>query len=137
MELSEFESNIDRYRDSLNKEGVWLFLATLGCWSVNNPPIQLFAISITGILFTYRIYSKLSDKRAFPTIIKDLEIIIRTKLEEGDTQKERLHDLQQIRDVKLSTVNHLKSTGIFLLCYLFLIATLWNWAESTGLLNNA
>lgn len=132
QKLAAYEAHIDAYRASLNTEGVWLFLATLGCWSVSHKPFQLYAIVITFILFSHRIYSKLSDKRPFSSITNDLEKIIKTELEEGDTQKARLRDLDQIRDVKLSTNSHLKSTAIFLLCYSFLIVTLWHWFQIIG-----
>ncbi|WP_090143339.1 hypothetical protein [Limnohabitans sp. DM1] len=128
--LKEFEDHIDAYRGALNTEGVWLFLATLGCWSVGHAPSQLYAITITFILFSHRIYSKLHDKRPFSSIIKDLEKIIKKELENGDTQKARLHDLHQIRDIKLATKSQLKSTIIFLLCYSFLALTLWNCYKS-------
>jgi len=126
QQLTNYMDHIDAYRASLNTEGVWLFLATLGCWSVGHIPSQLYAITITFILFSYRIYSKLSDKRPFSSITKDLENTIKSELEEGDTQKARLHDLHQIRDVKLAMKNHIKSTALFLLCYSFLAATLWH-----------
>ena len=128
--LAEFESNIDSYRTSLNSEGVWLFLATLGCWSVNHGGLKIFAIGITFLLFTHRIFTKMHDKRTFPSISKELERTIRSEIEEEDTQKARLHDLTQIRTIKLSIFNHLKSTAIFIICYAFLAGTIWNWYET-------
>lgn len=130
--LTDYEAHIDAYRASLNSEGVWLFLATLGCWSVGDAPSQLYAIAITFVLFSHRIYSKLSDKRPFSSITKDLENAIKTELEDGDSKKARLHDLHQIREIKLSTINHLKSTTIFLICYSFLAVTLWHWFDFFG-----
>ncbi|WP_447880479.1 hypothetical protein [Serratia fonticola] len=32
--ILEYEVHIDEYRSLVNTEGVWLFLATLGCWGV-------------------------------------------------------------------------------------------------------
>lgn len=69
-QINEYENHIDTYWSSLNTEGVWLFLATLGCWSVNHAESQLFAIVIAVILFSYRIIVKISDKRSFPRIYK-------------------------------------------------------------------
>ncbi|WP_229008789.1 hypothetical protein [Methylophilus sp. Leaf408] len=124
--LVEFEDHIDMYRASLNSEGIWLFLATLGCWSVNHAPSQILAFSITFILFTYRIALKFSDTRLFSTKTKELEELIKRKLEDPDTQKARLFDLHQIKVIKLASKNHLKSVSIFLLCYFFLITTVWH-----------
>lgn len=124
--ISEYQSSIDSYRASLNTEGVWLFLATLGCWSVSHQLSQLIAIAITFILFSHRVYSKMTNKKTFNSTTKELEKEIDKLLEAGDTKKARLYDLYQIRDVKLATINHLKSTMIFLLCYFFLAITLWH-----------
>lgn len=132
QQLIQFEAHIDAYRVSLNTEGVWLFLATLGCWSVNHAPSQLFAVLITFILFSYRIWSKMGDNRLFSSITEDLEEKIKTKLKDGDTKKARLHDLYQIRDVKLAMKSHLKSTAIFLLCYSFLIVSLVHFIQTSS-----
>lgn len=128
QKLVDYEAHIDAYRASLNTEGVWLFLATLGCWSVNHAALQLYAIAITFVLFSHRIYSKFSDKRSFSSITKDLEKTIKTELEEGETQKALLHDLRQICDIKLAIKSYLKSTLIFLLCYSFLVLSLWHFS---------
>ncbi len=127
--LSSFELHINSYRDSLNSEGVWLFLATLGCWSVNGFWYQIAALMITFFLFSHRIYARLEDKRLFPTIIKELAADI-NELPDGDTKKARIYDLDQIRNVKLGVLNHFKATGIFIVCYSFLGLTLWHsWSD--------
>lgn len=126
-ELSEYVDHINAYRVSLNTEGVWLFLTTLGCWSVTNAIAQIVAIVITTILFTQRIWEKLSTKyrKPFASINNRLEIKIREELNAGDTQKARLHDLDQIRKKDLSFWTHLKATPTFILSYLFLALTLF------------
>jgi hypothetical protein len=135
--LSQFEIHIDEYRSSLNTEGVWLFLATLGCWSVSQPLIQLYALAVTFILCTYRIYEKMQDKRTFASITKSIDNEILSNLEaDSDTQKARLLDLHNINSKKLSTANHVKSTLVFLLCYSFLAVTLINWIFVHGMQNN-
>jgi hypothetical protein len=125
IKISEYENYIDIYWSSLNKEGVWLFLATLGCWSVSHIFIQTYAIMITFILFSYRIYSKFNDITPLYSMRRSLEEKIKNELEESDTKKARLHDLYKIKDKKLSTLNTLKSTFIFLICYSFLIITFY------------
>jgi len=132
QKLSELESHIDDYRTSLNTEGIWLFLATLGCWSVNHDFSQAFALMITFILFSYRIYSKASFRVSFSTNIKTLEDQIKTQITQEDTQKARLHDLQQIQSKKLSTFQHIKQTAIFLMCYSFWGITAYHWARLNG-----
>ncbi len=128
--ISEFESLIDAYRATLNTEGVWLFLASLGCWGVNDAIVQLSAIAITFIIFSYRIYSQMSFKGLFSSKVKDLEKMISEELEKGDAQDARLLRLYQVRDKKLSTITHIKSIWIFLICYSFLSITLWHWYKT-------
>lgn len=118
--LEEFKAHIDSYRDSLNTEGVWLFLATLGCWSVTNQALQLLAFLITGALFAHRVYSKLSDRRPFSRIVAELEGLIKMESLPTDTQKARLYDLQIIQKDRLAILKQLKATKIFLACYFFL-----------------
>ncbi|WP_083704509.1 hypothetical protein [Serratia oryzae] len=120
--LHAYEIHIDEFRSSVNKEGVWLFIATLGCWSVDQRLALFCALAITFILFTYRIYSKLSDKRPFSIIEKEIEENIRKYLD-GDTQKARLHDLSEIKRNKHSLIHTFKSSFIFFLSYSFLALT--------------
>lgn len=127
LEIEEFSKHIDDYRVTLNKEGVWLFLATLGCWSVQQKWLQLIAILISFLLFSHRIFSNISDKRAFSKKVKDLEDNIKNKIEPGDTQKARLYDVILLKSGKLAIKDTLKNTAIFFVCYSFLAATLFYW----------
>ena len=47
-ELFALRQYINEYRTALNTEGIWLFLATLGCWSVTNIflPFGAFALAV-------------------------------------------------------------------------------------------
>ena len=123
--LEEFKAHIDAYRESLNTEGVWLFLATLGCWSVTNQAMQLLAFLITAALFTHRVYSKLSDKRPLSKIVTELERLIKMEPLPTDAQKARLYDLQIIQKDRLAILKQLKATKIFLACYLFLALSIY------------
>lgn len=46
-ELQALRNHIKTYRETLNDEGVWLFLVALGCWSVSLPLLQLLAYLLT------------------------------------------------------------------------------------------
>lgn len=127
LEIEEFSKHIDKYRVALNKEGVWLFLATLGCWGVGQRWFQLIAILISFMLFTYRLFSNTSDKRAFSKKAKEIEHGIKSRIELGDTQKARLYDLIVLKNGKLAIKDTLKNTVIFFVCYTFLAATLFHW----------
>lgn len=124
--FEELENHINNYRLALNQEGVWLFLATLGCWSVAVAEFQLLAYAITAILFGHRIFLRLTDRRPFAKIVKDLELSIRSNMPNDDSQKARLYDLQQIQNTKLSTWSHIKATPVFMICYVFLFISISN-----------
>lgn len=123
LRIEEYRRHIETYWSLLNIEGIWLFLATLGCWSVSHHWFQLAAFIITAILFGYRIKEKCAGKRRFPAISKQLEEMIRTELQEGDIRKARLYDLAEVQTKQLSLYNTVKSTLIFLICYGYLAAS--------------
>ncbi|WP_274011815.1 hypothetical protein [Vibrio parahaemolyticus] len=50
------------YRKNINDQGIWLFLATLGCWSVEFP-YSIIAIIITFIIFTINAFPSKDGKR--------------------------------------------------------------------------
>jgi len=132
-ELETLDTHVEQHYFLLNQEGVWLFLATLGCWGVEHSMAQLYAIAVAFILFSYRIYIQWSDKRPFPIVAKTIKDKIMEQLEEGsDSQKARLYDLHQIMDVKASKMNAIKSSFIFLLSYSFLGVTLVHWFTFHG-----
>lgn len=74
VKIEQFEKHIGAYHHSLGMEGIWLFLATLGCWSVNEHMIQILALLISIGLFGFRVDMKREDSRSFPEIEKKLEV---------------------------------------------------------------
>lgn len=124
--LLNFEKEIDEYREALNTEGVWLFLSTLGCWSVTDELLQLFAFAITCILFLNRIWLKLNDRRLFIIRVREIEKQIKSQLQSSRLQKEQLDHLAEIKKKKLTSFAHIKSVPIYLICYLFLMLSISN-----------
>lgn len=112
------------YRKALNDEGVWLFLATLGCLGVPGKALQLGAITVTILLFGRRLQERLSDRRPFSKMISDIRSRAETELEEGDAKKARLYELIQVEKVDLSVTATFKEGWVFLVCWGFLTITL-------------
>jgi hypothetical protein len=123
-EMSALEQHITEYRAALNQEGIWLFLATLGCWSVTHPLLQFFAFALALVLFGHRVIKRVGEKRSFSKLVKAIEERITTILPDGDSQKARLYDLAAFQGRELSALNSLRTTGDFLLCWLFYGASL-------------
>lgn len=123
LEIQKFSELIDTHYDALNQEAIWLFLATLGCLSIeNNELIQSVAYLIAFFLFAYRVYSKTKNKRPFDFIYKDIKLYIEKNLEPSDTRKARLHDLDTEKK-KFSFFQMVKRNFIFIVCYIFLVAS--------------
>ncbi len=120
-----FDDLIDEHYVSTNDEAVWLFLATLGCWSVNHAPSQFFTLAITLFLFLYRVIVKWKrmEKRTFPEINKDIKIIIESRIKEDTTRKKWLEELSKMYNKKTSILYSFKHLAIFILCYLFTVWT--------------
>jgi hypothetical protein len=123
-EMAALQNFISEYRMTLNQEGIWLFLATLGCWSVTNHPLQLMALILAVILFVERIRTRVKEKRSFSKLILAIEENIERSLPDGDSQKARLYDLAALKKTELSTLSSFRNTKIFFLCWLFYGASL-------------
>jgi hypothetical protein len=121
QQVSDFRQHIKHYQESLNNEGVWLFLAALGCWGVPSKEMQNAAFVITIIIFFYRLYLQLEDKRSFKKIAIDIESEINNSDIPEDTKKARLYDLNKLVKKELSFFKTLRSSIVFLICYVFTI----------------
>jgi len=124
IEIEALRSHIHEYRRAINDEGMWLFLATLGCWSVSEEWLQLSAIAVAVLLFSRRLQDRLSDLKSFSKMISTLRDRIAIELEDEDTKKARLYEIMQIKHNELSFISTIKEGAVFLLCWGFLTATL-------------
>ena len=123
-QISEFKAHIRHYHKSLNNEGVWLFLAALGCWGVPNREMQNASFIITIIIFFYRFYLQLEDKRSFKQIIVDIESDIKLSNLFDDVKKARLYDLNKMKNKELSFFLALKSMLVFIICFFFTVISM-------------
>jgi hypothetical protein len=122
-ELFALRQDINEYRVSLNTEAIWLFLATLGCWSVTNTFLQVVAFVLAFVLFVERLTKRRSETRSFSELFQTIEDRISTDLPEGDSQKARLYDLAALRTKELSKINSLKNVRTYFLCGLFYLVS--------------
>ncbi len=49
--IDELRIQITSRYSTLNLEAIWLFVATLGCWSVNQPIVQIIALILVLVIF--------------------------------------------------------------------------------------
>ncbi|MDI9044121.1 hypothetical protein MT442_22295, partial [Klebsiella pneumoniae] len=50
-EIKKYSAHIDRFRARANTHGIWLFIATLGCWGVTEPSIRILAFVMLFFIF--------------------------------------------------------------------------------------
>lgn len=50
-EIKKYSAHIDRFRARANTHGIWLFIATLGCWGVTEPSIRILAFVMLFFYF--------------------------------------------------------------------------------------
>jgi hypothetical protein len=128
-EISTFQRDLLKYRKVLNDESVWLFLATLGCWSVTNGILQFVALIVTLIIFFKRRANLSKDIRTFSEWIKMIkERIAQTSLPE-DTKKARLLNLEAFQRKEISHLTFIKRNWMFLVCWTFYFLTFASWTH--------
>ncbi len=119
-ELDALKAHIAAYRSALNEEGVWLFLATLGCWSVSKPLLQIMAFGIAIMIFGARMIASTNEKRSFSTLIVGLEARFCEIAGSETERKAGLFDLMQIQKTELSGLSPFKHILTFSVCWAFL-----------------
>ncbi|MCT9844678.1 hypothetical protein N7563_11455 [Leclercia adecarboxylata ATCC 23216 = NBRC 102595] len=116
--IKNYSKHIDEFRSQVNSQGIWLFISTLGCWSVTIPLIQVIAAILLLCIFIFDSKQDMTDKRTFHEIKKDIEKDIDSNLTE-DTKKARLFDLGLVEEYRKSLKPVLKTSPIFIVCYIF------------------
>lgn len=125
--IYEFHENIENYRRSLNLEAIWLFVATLGCWSVSNDIIRVFSLSITFFLFSFQAYHRLPNKKSFEKIRMEAQREINA-LPNPEIKDQYQKELDEIVSTKLSTSSAIAGSSIFFLCFSFWFLSVIYWA---------
>lgn len=117
--IQELETQIMARYNSLNVEAIWLFVATLGCWGVDNTYMKFFALIIVLLFF----YSKVSKDKKYETtffkVLDRIRIDVEASELNGDSKKARLHEIDDVKKNLLGVKSIYKSTPMFLAGYGF------------------
>ncbi|HGM8659859.1 TPA: hypothetical protein ACKQPR_003125 [Serratia odorifera] len=116
--IADYGKYIDFFRSEVNTQGIWLFVATLGCLGVSNSLIRFFATFMLLFIFAYLVNEKNEEKRPFQKIEDEIKSFIESQLV-GDERKARLYDLDLKTRYRKSVKNMLKKSPVFLSCYIF------------------
>lgn len=129
--IHSLDLSISNYWQILNQEGIWLFLATLGAWSVSEVTLQYSAAILIFVIFASRVYNRAKENGFFSTQIKEIENEIENFLDnDSDVFKARRYDLEIVKS-KLSAAKSLRNTIIYFLCATFFGVSVGYW---TGLI---
>ena len=120
-QISDFKNHIKQYQETINTEGIWLFLAVLGCWGVTDEVMQKTAFIMTMIIFSFRVYQKLEDTRSFKEIYLYIEEQIKESNLNEDIKKARLYDLNRIKNKNLRLSKIVQSSSIFIICFVYTV----------------
>ena len=105
-EIEKYSTHIDRFRARANTHGIWLFIATLGCWGVTEPSIRILAFVILFFIFLFLLHGSFpGEKRTFVYLL-----IVENK--------------------RKSVVVIIKTTFIFLACYGFYFISLFYFIQN-------
>jgi hypothetical protein len=110
---------IKDFRATLNDEGIWLFLSTVGCWGVPQPAFQIAAYVLTIFLFGKRMSSRHIEQKSFSKLASDLESRINASAGPSEIRTRHLLELVALRQNQLSGWKALKHAGPFLFSWLF------------------
>ena len=72
-DMSALRKHIEKYYDALRDEGVWIFLATLGYWSVNQKYLAFVAYVFIFSLFAMRFMRRVDTRKSFSKRLKDIK----------------------------------------------------------------
>jgi hypothetical protein len=123
-ELNALNAHIDSYRLTLKEESVWLFLATLGCWSVTQRWLQAVGFFIAIAIFAARIKERSTESKSFPKLFSELELRISELAESEYEKKAGLYDLINIKKTTLSGLEPFRKSFLFMINWFFLAASL-------------
>lgn len=125
--LKSFSCYLFDYRKNLNKQGIWLFLATLGCWSVPDGWLRLTAMSVTFLIFSTAIFIEWKEegknfnfKEATKLVEKKISL-----LSEDDDKAYWTIILNNIKKKQLNTLKAIKEAYIYICSFTFYVICFW------------
>jgi hypothetical protein len=113
------KAHVKSYRAALNDEGIWLFVSTLGCWSVGQPKFQLCAYAVAFAIFAQRMSDRSPEVRSFSALIAILESRVRQEAQTAEERTKQLLRLDNFRKDHVAGRRPFLSGSVFFLCWCF------------------
>jgi hypothetical protein len=122
-ELSALNIAVAGHRLVMNEEGVWLFLATLGCWSVTPIWLRLLALAAVLFIFGQRIHNRSVERRSFKKLLEDCNHRITELSDTEQARKAALYSLIEFQQKNLEGLQPYKTAKNFLVSYATWVVT--------------
>ena len=103
-EVEVFEDFVFNYRNLLNNESIWLFLATLGCWGVSHHAIQMLAFSILAYLFVERLSIYKNNSKSFKEYLLIIERRVPVLVSDNKTRDDWFNYINNLKVNNISTI---------------------------------
>ncbi|MGL4926142.1 MAG: hypothetical protein ACRC4K_04825 [Plesiomonas shigelloides] len=127
QDLKQLQLEVQNYNQNLNDSGIWLFLATLGCWSVSEPDIRLIATMCTLFLFGHKLITGVNDFKLFTTKIKEQILRIETSNLDEKSKKALKFDLLDFEKKQSHKSRIIKKVPAYYISMLFLLLSTIHW----------
>jgi len=124
FEIAKFKFDIEDYQKKLNFEAVWLFVATLGTWSVSVEWVNTVSVLMVMLLFYFIIMRDEKNKKTYDERLGSLRVEVGKLDQKSDFAKARLRDIDEIKRERLSVSALYLKTPVFSICYVFWMITL-------------
>ena len=124
--LDSFSKYLIEYDENLNIQGIWLFLATLGCWSVPEGWLRVTAFSITFLIFFNNLFMVWKEEKEHVTFKTGFAKVER-KVDELESASDRefwTGVLNLKKAHHLSFIGSLKRNYIYIVSFVFHVVCL-------------
>lgn len=121
--IIDFEIYIKSRHEDLKIQAIWLFVATLGCWSVNQIATQIIALFIVFFLFFSKLSKNKKGDESFPERISNIKKEINDSCFDIKLKKAMLYDIGNLESDWLGRGSSFKKMPEFMVVYFF-----WSWS---------
>jgi len=129
QEISNYLRRVKKYHTNFNNSGIWLFLAVLGCWSIQPLDIKGLAVITTTIIFSHKLVIELESYKPFSRQKKDIEKIINESNLNDDAKGFLKYQLLVSAQKWESKTRYIKYLPAYYLSIIFFIVSLFKWYE--------
>lgn len=121
-EIEELNRQNGDWQTILNQESIWLFVSSLGVWSIPSSPLASHRLMVAALLlvaFSARIEWRKGDiKESFPKCIDRIETKIASSNLSEKTKESMLYKLGETK-ARITGKSAYKNTWIFIICWFY------------------